>query len=313
MTVWFQWLSFIFCAFVVPPLVLAVIRKTKARLQNRMGPSFLQPFFDLLKLLRKNETVSETVSWIFRSTAALNAALMLVIALFVPWITFKPVMAGCDFFLVLYLFAAARFFSILYAFDSGSAFSAFGASREATLSILIEPASMLNFAALGVLAGTSDLVRIFQYGGSDILAANPGLWILVGTGILLASLVELSRMPIDDPTTHLELTMVHEAMILEASGKNLALIEYGHALRMSVLFGLTAQCYFHAVPFAYRLDEVGLGVLSVFGIFLIALLVALYEGLAVKLRWRKAPEFIAYSLTMSLLACFIAVGGGVLR
>jgi formate hydrogenlyase subunit 4 len=142
------------------------------------------------------------------------------------------------------------------------------------------------------------------------LINKPGLWLLVGTALFLCSLVELSRMPVDDPTTHLELTMVHEAMILEASGRNLALLEFSHALRMTILFGLVAQCYMHAVPYLWQTtDAVRLGV-SLICVLSIACFVGVLESILVKLQWVKIPNFIAYSLTMSLLAGCIAVGGG---
>lgn len=304
----------IFAGIVVlmPLLTVGTIRKTKARLQNRIGPPIFQPLFDLIKLLRKGETVSKTVSWIFRSTSAINLSILVLVSLFLPWICSKPEFAGSDLFLVIYLMSLARLFTLLAALDSGSAFGAFGASREAALSLLVEPSIVLALLSLSVLSHTSDLTAIFSY--SNILLMNrPGLWILVGTALFLSSLVELSRMPVDDPTTHLELTMVHEAMILEASGKNLALLEFTYALRMTILFGLVGQCYMHAFPYIWQTtDTVRLGV-SLASVLLIAAFVGILESVLVKLQWVKIPNFIAYSLTMSLLAGCIAVGGGLSR
>lgn len=307
-----QWLAFLLVLILMPSLTIGVIRQTKARLQNRIGPPLFQPLFDLLKLCRKGETLSQTMSWVFRSTAALNFAFIVLLAVLVPWTTFKPGFSGVDLFYVLYLLAAARFFTILSALDSGSAFGAFGASREATLSLLVDPASMLSLAALAVSAQSSDLSVIFSYTSSPI-ASTSAIWILSGIAILIASLVELSRMPIDDPTTHLELTMVHEAMILEASGRNLALIEYAHALRMTILFGIVTQCFMHIFPGAASLSQTVLALISLSGILVFSFSLGAFEVLAVKLRWRKNPDFIAYSLTMSLLACFIALGKGIIH
>lgn len=300
---------FAFIVLLMPIFTVGTIRKTKASLQNRLGPPILQPLFDLIKLLRKDETVSNTVSWIFRSTSAINLSILILISCFLPWICSKPDIAGADLFLVIYLMSLARLFTLLAALDSGSAFGAFGASREAVLSLLVEPSIVLALLSLSVLSHTSDLTTIFSYTNIHLMD-RPGLWILVGTALFLCSLVELSRMPVDDPSTHLELTMVHEAMILEASGKNLALLEFTHALRMTILFGLVGQCYMHAVPSIWHAsDAVRLG-LSLASVLLIACFVGILESVLVKLQWVKVPNFIAYSLTMSLLAGCIAVGGG---
>src|SRR5262249_58900744 len=127
----------------IPAVYVGVIRKVKARLQNRIGASIFQPLFDLLKLYRKGETVSEVTSWIFRSSAGINFALVLIIAFLVPWVQFKPHLPGTDIFLVIYLFAFMRMMTVLAALDAGSAFGGFGASREVTLALLIEPALVL--------------------------------------------------------------------------------------------------------------------------------------------------------------------------
>ncbi len=305
-------IAFAFSLLFLPFLTLGTIRKVKARLQNRIGPPLLQPLFDVLKLFSKGETISQTMSWLFRSSAVINLAIMLLIAALVPWLCFKPACPGADLFLIVYLFALSRMFTILASLDAGSAFGAFGASREATLSMLVEPATVLSLASIGVLAHSSDLNVIFSFTDTELIQ-QPVRWLLVGTAIVLSSLVELSRMPVDDPTTHLELTMVHEAMILEASGRNLALIEFGHALRMSILFGLAAQCYMRALPGVWDMSPLAQAALNIAGVLLIAGGVGVFESVAVKLQWRKVPEFIAYCMTMSLLAGMLAIGGGIIK
>ena len=307
-----DWLLLIVYLILIPPLLLGTIRRTKAGLQNRIGVPIYQVFFDLAKLCRKGETLSKTLSWMFRTAFAMNFAFLVSLAIFLPWTVAKPHFAGVDLFYVVYVFAAARFLTLLAALDSGSAFGAFGASREVTLALMVEPASMLSLAALAVLNQTSDLTAIFAFGAHPS-PTTTGIWLFSGVAIFLAGLVELSRMPIDDPTTHLELTMVHEAMILEASGRNLALIEYGHALKMTMVFGLVSQCLLHAIPAVYHLPEALRAVLSLAGIFLIAISLGFAETVMVKLRWRRNPDFIAYSLTMSMLACFVAIGRGILH
>lgn len=296
-----------FATMMLPALILGLIRKVKARLQNRIGALLWQPLFDLIKLLRKHETLSDTASWIFRFSAAISVACSIYLSVILPWISPKPLFGPCDLFLVFYLFAAMRLFMMLAAMDTASAFGAFAASREATLSFLTEPAAILSFASLAVAAHSSDLNAIFSMPG-----LHPAIWLMSATAFFLASLVELSRMPIDDPTTHLELTMVHEAMILEASGKNLALFEFSHALKLTILFGLSAQCYLHAFPGLLNLNRWQLSIASIVGLCAIAVLVGVFESVAVKLNWRKAPEFIAYALTFSLIASIVAVGANII-
>lgn len=304
------WIAFSVSLIFTPVLVLGTIRKTKARLQNRIGPPLLQPLFDVLKLCRKSETLSKTMCGVFRLSSVICLVDMLFIAWIVPWSGLQPGAPSADLFLVFYLFAMARMFMLLGALDSGSAFGAFGASRDATLALLVEPAALLGFVSLGAVTGSSDLQEIFAFSNSH-LSNCPGIWLLVGAAVLLASLVELSRMPVDDPTTHLELTMIHEAMILEASGRNLALLEFTHALRMTILFGLSSQCFIRAIPSIWTAQPAVQAASGLAGIFLIAIFVGIFESISVKLQWRKIPEFIAYSLTMSLVAALMAIGGSV--
>jgi formate hydrogenlyase subunit 4 len=303
-----SWLLFIISLLIVPPLFIGVIRKVKARMQNRIGAPIYQPLLDLIKFINKGETVSEITSWIFRSSALINYASILLLAYFVPWISYKPPGIGSDIFLVLYMFGLARFFTVLAALDAGSAFGGFGASREVTLSLLVEPGVVLCLASLGVAAETTNLTQIFSY-QNLAMSHQPSLWLLAGCGLFLASLVELSRMPADDPTTHLELTMVHEAMILENSGRNLALVEYSHYLKVCILLGLSGQCYLHSIPAVWNAGYWVQAGASLLILVVMAVAIALIESVSVKLRWTKLPEFIAYSVAMSLFCMLAAIGG----
>jgi formate hydrogenlyase subunit 4 len=302
----FNWAVFLIFAIFAPPIMIGILRKTKARLQNRMGASIFQPLHDLRKFLRKGETISTITSWVFRNTSVVSLIAIVAAGCLVPWVSFKPPTTGADIFLVIYLFALARFFTVLAALDAGSVFGGFGASREVTLALLVEPAIMLCLASLGCVAHTSDLNQIFGF--SDQLIQNRNsLWTLAGTGLFIASLVELSRMPVDDPTTHLELTMVHEAMFLEYSGRNFAIAEYTHYLKLCIMFGISGQCFLHAVPFFWSAGPTIQTVGSLVALLLAVLTVAFIESTAVKLRWTKLPEFISYSVVMSLLCVFIAI------
>lgn len=300
-----KWVLFICSIAIVPALMTGTIRKVKARLQNRQGSPIWQPLFDLIKLCKKDETISDTASWMFRWTGALNLVIALCLAVMVPWLSPQVYTGPSDLFMIMYLFALMRLFMLLVALDAGSAFGAFAASREATLSVLVEPPAMISLAALAVAAKSSDLQVVFA---SQHI--HPAIWILSASGFMLASLVELSRMPIDDPTTHLELTMIHEAMILEASGKNLALFEFSNAIKLTVLFGLSGQCFLHAFTELGTLNEFVQAGSSVLVLFATSTAVGIFESIAVKLNWRKAPEFIAYAVTLSAISAMIAIGGG---
>lgn len=303
-----SWLIFLFATCTLPFLLIGFIRKLKALLQNRQGPPLWQSLFNILKLFHKRETISNESSWLFRASCAINLAALVVLALAVPWISFKPDFPADDLFLIVYLLAGIRFLSMLAAMDAGSPFGAFGAPREAVLSMLVEPAIVLSLVGLAIPARSTDLGTVFQFPES---ATPLSIWLLAGIGLFLASLVELSRMPVDDPTTHLELTMVHEALTIENSGPNLALVELGYSIKLLILYGLSAQCFIHALLPPHLVGRpVVAGIVSLVLLFTLAGLTAVTETLAVKLQWRKNPEFIAYSLTMALLASLAALVDG---
>ena len=305
-----NWLFVFLCLALLPGITIGIIRKTRALLQNRIGAPLWQHFMDIWKLLQKWQTVSEDASWLFRAAPALNLSALLAIACLSPWVSFKPATAADDLFLLIYLFAVIRFFTILASLDTGSSFGAFGASREATLSVLVEPGVILALTAVALTGQTSNLSLVFGSTGTNSLALAP-VWLLSGAGLFLLSLVELSRSPVDDPTTHLELTMIHEAMILENSGPNLALIEFGTALRLVILYGLSSQCFLHALKCRLSIEATTGGILSIIFIFVLALITAVIETVSVKLKWTRVPEFIAYGISMSFLAVLVALAGRV--
>lgn len=292
---------------IVPLLLMGVIRKIKARMQNRVGSPVLQAFYDIGKLLRKGETVSNTASWVFTLAPRLNLAVVSVAALLVPWsgaIMPKVWGSSTNLLLVIYLLGLGKFISMLAAMDTGSAFGGLGASRDALISVLVEPALIIGLGALAFGAGSMDLSVIYSIPASQAVA------ILVGASLVVIALSELSRMPVDDPTTHLELTMVHEAMILENSGRNLALVELTVALRTCIFFGLAAQTFLHAIPQYSGLPLMLRYSVGVCSLFVIGMLVAVAEGVLVKLNWRRVSNFIAFAIALSSLAALIAVARG---
>lgn len=290
--------------FVFPLLLVGIIRKVKALMQNRVGAPILQPFYDLAKLFGKTETISKSASWIFVWTPRIGLSVAVIAAVLVPWVgTLLPLSwAGAtNFILALYLLALGKFFSMLGAIDTGSAFGGLGASREATISMLVEPTLVMGIGALALGAGSLDLLTIYSSQTSQFIA------ILVGAALTLAALAELSRMPVDDPTTHLELTMVHEAMVLEYSGRSLALIEYATALRTCIFLGLATQTLLHAWPSYHASPLLVRYPISLAGVIVLGAAVAIAEGVLVKLKWRSVPNFLAFAAVMSLLAALIAV------
>jgi len=288
----------------MPLFLVGVIRKVKALMQTRLGAPVWQPFYDIAKLLRKGETISETASWVFVWAPRVGLAVSVIVAILVPWTSpLLPVewAPASNLLLVIYLLALGKFIGMLAAMDTGSAFGGLGASREAMISLLVEPAMILGLSALAADTGSLDLQTIYA------ASMHPWVALLVGAVLILAALAELSRMPVDDPTTHLELTMVHEAMILENSGRNLAVTEYAVALRSCILLGLAAQTWLHAWPLLTTLSPVAQYGLGLGALLLTGIAVAIAEGVLVKLRWRRVPNFLAVGIVISLFAALLAV------
>lgn len=288
----------------VPLLLLGVINKVKALMQKRVGAPILQPFYDVAKLLRKAETISYIASWIFIWTPRIGLAVAIVAAILVPWsgaLLPASFASATNFLFVLYLLSLGKFLTMLAAMDTGSAFGGLGASREATISILVEPTIVIGLSVLSLSAGNTNLLTMFSSSASPIIAG------LLGIALLIAAMAELSRMPVDDPTTHLELTMVHEAMTLENSGRNLALVEIAVALRTCIFLGLAAQTLLQAWPAYGSLPIVTRYAVGLVGLFAVGGLVAIAEGVLVKLNWRSVPHYLAYASVLSIVAALIAV------
>lgn len=291
----------------IPFLLMGVIRKVKALMQNRIGPSIFQPFYDFVKLLKKGETISETASYIFLFSPRICLVVALITGVLIPWSgTHIPDTWGSatNFILIIYLLGLGKFFSLLSAMDTGSSFGGLGASREAYLSIMVEPALIIGIGGLALSSGSMNLCDIFTNG------FNPFVGFLSGVAFLIISLAELSRMPVDDPTTHLELTMIHEAMILENSGRNLALVEYTVYLRTCIFLGLSAQTFLNIIPNFKGLPLLEGYIIGIAALLITGIFVAVAEGFIVRLSWRKIPNFIAYAVVLSILAALVAVAHG---
>ena len=281
-----------------PPLLLGVIVRVKALVAGRRGPSLWQPYFDLWKLLRKEAAASTTTTWIFALAPAVVAVTALAAGLLVPIGPFPaPLSFAGDFVLFAYLLALGRYFIALAALDTGSPFEGMGAAREVGFGWLTEPALFFAFLALARLSGSASL--------DGMLRATEGLWVvstaplvLIAAGLLIVLLTEASRVPVDDPATHLELTMIHEVMVLDTSGPLLALIEYGAAVKLLVLEALLLHVL---APTALVSGWAGMG-LFVLGLIALAAIIGVVESTMARLRLVYVPTL----LIAAVLSCGFA-------
>jgi formate hydrogenlyase subunit 4 len=287
------------------PLLVGMLRTLKARLVGRRGPSPWQPYADLAKLLAKETVVSTTTSWLFRATPYVLVATMLVTALIVPVMGTRPALgfAG-NIILLMYLFMLGTFFLALAGLDAGSAFGGMGSSREVAVAALAEPTIIVAVFALALRAGTIDLGRVVEHFGREPwLAANPA-HLLAFAAFFIVMLAETGRLPVDNPATHLELTMIHEAMVLEYSGRYLALVEWAGAMKLFLFMTLLANLFF---PWGLT-DSAGpvpmlLGLLALAGkLAVLIVVVAVLETTVAKLRLFRVPELLAGSFALAFLS-----------
>jgi formate hydrogenlyase subunit 4 len=287
------------------PLLSGVIKNRKAKLQNRRGPRIWQPYLDIAKFLRKDMVISEHASWVFTGAPYVVFITPLLAGLMVPMVLSQaPLSLFGGALAFVGLLALGRFFLALGGLDPASAFGGMGSSREAMIAALIEPSILVSIFAIGLFAGSTsvlDILRAAQLSGVPL--AQP-LFILVGLALFIVLIAETARIPVDDPATHLELTMVHEAMILEHSGRHLALMEYGAAVKQLVLMSLLANV---CLPHDQWIAISGIGglLLSVLvyivKIIAVAILVAVAESATVKFRFFSVPNLAALAFILSFL------------
>jgi len=280
----------LFAALALAPLVSGIIAKVKNNLRTRKGQSVLQPYFNLAKQWGKDEVVSATASWIFRvAPLAFFSSSLAGLLLVLP--AFSGTNAPGDCLALIFVLALGRFFMALAALDTGSFFGGMGSSREMFIAGLAEPTVCVAFFAVALQSGSTQFGQMGQAFSLSRLGACLALF--------MVSLAETSRIPIDNQETHLELTMIHEAMVLEYSGRSLALIEYSSSVKQLVWFSLIAYLAFPSGSFAFLAAKiVGL-----------AVLVAAIEVSVAKMRLFRAVDYFGFSFVAALLAAAGAIFG----
>lgn len=286
----------------VAPLLPGVIAKTKAWFAGRVGPPLWQPYADLLKLARKGAVFSRTTTGIFRLGPLVGLAVPLAAVLLIPLGALPPAISfSGDLLLFVYLFALARFFTVAAALDTGSSFEGMGGAREVTFSCLAEPTVLLAFLVLSRLSGGGlSLEKIFGATLSHSWQRDGAPLGLVLVCLFIVLLAENCRIPFDDPNTHLELTMIHEVMVLDHSGPDFGLILYGAALKLTVLGALVVRL---AVPWSSGNPLVDLLVL-LGGLLVLAVLIGVVEAGMARLRLLRVPQVL---IGTTLLAAFALV------
>jgi formate hydrogenlyase subunit 4 len=293
----------------VSPLFISLIKKVKAFAQRRKGPSLLQTYYNLAKLMKKETLYSSNSSWVMRATPIINVAALLIASLFVPLIVIpQPTNLVGNIILFLYLLALAKFFMALSGLDAGSTFGGMGSSREMAISAVIEPVVIVVFAALAFTFRSVSIPDMFRSTISAGFSFNPVL-ILVSVSLFIVIIVESSRVPVDNPETHLELTMIHEAMILEQSGKNLASMELSNAMKQVLLMGLLINILF---PWGLTSEFTLPAILISIGAFLVkavilSVIIGLFESSCAKSRFFRLPGLFTLALFLSLLTIIIEV------
>jgi len=290
------------------PLLTGLVRKSKSRLQQRRGPSLLQPYRDLWKLLRKEAVLADNASWLFRVSPYLIFSATWTAAALVPtFATGLPFSVSADLIAIVALLGSARFFLALVGLDIGTSFGGIGSSREVMIASLAEPALIIVAFTLALIAGSTQLSVI----AGVMTSGHVGLRVSLGLALIaliIVAIAENSRIPVDNPATHLELTMVHEAMVLEYSGRHLAVIEYAGSLKLLLYVSLIAAVFLPwglatpgSTPAQYAISLVAYAAkVAVAGVLL-----AIFETTVAKMRVFRVPEFLGIAVMLALLGALL--------
>jgi len=283
-------------ALAMPPLLLGVITKTKALFAGRVGPPLLQPYFDLFKLFQKGFVVSTTTTWVFWAGPLVGLVTAVIAVLLIPLSdSIAPISFTGDLILLAYLLGLGRFFTALAALDTGSAFEGMGAAREVTFACLAEPAFFLGLLVLAKLSGSLQLADMLGSSVSTHWTTAGASLALVILSWFIVLLVENSRIPFDDPNTHLELTMIHEVMVLDHSGPAFGMILYGAALKLFIFAALIVRL---AVPMTTGLPWLDWPVF-IGAMLAVAVIIGVVESTMARLRLTYIPILLVAACLLS--------------
>ena len=288
------------------PLLAGWIKRCRCHLQNRAAPPVWQPYRDLGRLFGKNVVVADTTSWLFRLAPYVIFGAAVLTASVVPLAATRlPTSAIADVIVIVGFFALARFFQALAAMDAGTAFGGMGASREMTIASLAEPAMLLVVFTFAVTAGTTNLSSAIDHVLAAGLVLRPS-FIFAAVALLMVAVAETGRVPVDNPATHLELTMVHEAMVLEYSGRHLALIEWAGQLKLMIHGVLFIDLF---VPWGIATGTspagIALGVAAAAGkLAVLGFALAVSETVVAKMRLFRVPGYLGFAFMLALLGMF---------
>ena len=287
------------------PFIVGLIRKVKARLQLRRGASVFQPYSDLAKLFRKQPVVSTTTSWIFTATPYIVFASTLAAGLLVPVFTSKiPLNFAGNIIALVYLLALGTFFLILAGLDAGSAFGGMGSSREAIVASLTEPAMIMSIFAIALTAGSTNISTIVHKTALlEGIVTDPSPHLMALAALFIVAMAETGRVPVDNPATHLELTMIHEAMVLEYSGRYLALVEWAAGLKLLVFLTLIVNVFAPwGIATSLTWPAIALALIAYLAkISVVAMLIGVIESMFAKLRLFRVTDFLGVAFILALL------------
>lgn len=284
-------------------LLAGWVKCCKCWLQNRKAPSIFQPYRDLLKLTYKQPVVSEQASWLFIKAPYVIFSATVLAATVVPLIAVDlPTSASADVIVMVGFFAFARFFLALAGLDIGTAFGGMGSSREMTISSLAEPAMLMAIFTLTMTASTTNLSLAIAHVLNEGLILRPS-FVFALSALILVAVAETGRIPVDNPSTHLELTMIHEAMILEYSGRHLALIEWASQLKLMLYGVLIANIFFPwGIAQSFNPQDLAYGLMAIMAkLAVLAIVLAISETLVAKMRLFRVQEYLSFAYLLGLL------------
>ncbi len=285
------------------PLLAGWVKRVKCHMQNRAAPTLWQPYRDLAKLFRKDMVLADNASWLFRVTPYIVFGAMLLAAAAIPLVAVDlPTGAIADVIVLVGFFALARFFTALAGMDIGTAFGGMGSSREMTIAALAEPAMLMAVFTLSMTAGSTNLSAAIHYVLEAGLVLRPS-FLFALLALAMVAVAETGRIPVDNPATHLELTMIHEAMILEYSGRHLALIEWAAQIKLMIYAVLIANIFWPwGIAQEFTSEALGVGAVAIAAkLAALAVVLVVWETVLAKMRIFRVPPFLGFAFLLSLL------------